>query len=103
MCVFYLDLSLRLRELHVHQQTFKHLGVAWLQQPATWSGVEEKKQMMLITAFNLLLLSLSLKSSVWVRYEKTGTPLNKELRQYVEEMKKEKAKAAAKVEPEQVG
>ncbi|CAE7272178.1 SLC24A2 [Symbiodinium pilosum] len=40
--------------------------------------------------------------NIWA-YEKTGTPLNKELRQYVEEMKKEKAKAAAKVEPEQVG
>ena len=33
------------------------------------------------------------------RYEKTGTPLNKELREYVEEMNK----AKAKVEPETVG
>ena len=35
-----------------------------------------------------------------VRYEKTGTPLNKELREYVEKINK--AKAAAKVEPEKV-
>ena len=36
-----------------------------------------------------------------MRYEKTGTPLNKELREYVEELSK--TKAAAKVEPEEVG
>mmetsp|Transcript_20169 Transcript_20169/g.47086 ORF Transcript_20169/g.47086 Transcript_20169/m.47086 type:complete len:561 (+) Transcript_20169:136-1818(+) len=37
--------------------------------------------------------------NIWV-CEKTGTPMNKELREYVEEMNKAKA---AKVEPEQVG
>ena len=35
----------------------------------------------------------------WPRYRKTGTPLNKELREYVEEMNK----AKGKVEPEKVG
>lgn len=34
-----------------------------------------------------------------IRYQKTGTPLPKELREYVEEVSKTKAK----VEPEQVG
>ncbi|CAE7205038.1 Slc24a2 [Symbiodinium microadriaticum] len=38
--------------------------------------------------------------NIWA-YEKTGTPLNKELREYVEELSK--TKAAAKVEPEEVG
>jgi len=37
--------------------------------------------------------------NIWA-YEKTGTPLNKELREYVEELSKTKA---AKVEPEQIG
>ena len=36
---------------------------------------------------------------LWPRYQKTGTPLPKELRDYVEEVNKTKAK----VEPEQVG
>ncbi|CAE7580928.1 Slc24a2 [Symbiodinium natans] len=37
--------------------------------------------------------------NIWA-YEKTGTPMNKELREYIEEMSKAKA---AKVEPQQVG